>query len=68
MKTIQIIGFLFLATIALSSCKKCVECSYTDDIGATKVAESCKKKANKSLETDMNDQWGKYGPVTCSNK
>lgn len=56
---------VFLLVFSLYSCKKCVTCTYTNDIGQEMTAESCRKKANEELESDLNDQWGKYGPVTC---
>lgn len=65
MKTIKLLSIAALLTFGFASCKKCVTCTYSDDIGASKMAESCNKKANEDLEEDLNTQWGKYGTVTC---
>lgn len=68
-KTLIIAGGITAISLTSStSCKKCVTCSYTDDVGQSQNAESCKKKANENLEQDLTDQWGKYGSVTCVSK
>ena len=65
MKKFAAICLVAIAAFAFTSCKKCVTCTYTDDVGDEQVATSCGNSANEDLENDLNEQWGSYGSVTC---
>ncbi|MCI5055704.1 MAG: hypothetical protein MRY83_06325 [Flavobacteriales bacterium] len=68
MKKLVAIAFAGMMAFGITSCSKCVECTYFDNGGIQKSAESCGKKFNEDLETDLSDQWGQYGAVTCADK
>ena len=68
MKKSILILTVIASAISFSSCKKCVSCTYNNEKGETMTAESCKKKSNEQLETDLEEQWGAYGTVVCTDQ
>lgn len=65
-KIVYIAAAFFLAVSV--SCKKCVTCTYNNNTGVKSTAESCGKNNNEDLETDLNNQWGTFGPVSCQDQ
>ena len=65
MKKVAVILAAAAVVFGMSSCSKCVTCTYSDDTGATQTAESCGNSNNEDLEADLNSQWASYGAVTC---
>ena len=63
------LAFIFATVFVagtFASCRTCVDCTYTDNTGTTQTAESCGNDNNDDLEADLNQTWGNYGPVTCT--
>jgi hypothetical protein len=66
-KSIAIL-FAGMFVLGISSCSKETECTYYDNTGILKTATTKGKNQAEDLETDLNDQWGIYGDVTCVEK
>ncbi len=57
-----------LSLILASSCNRCEVCTYTSDTGETiETSESCGNKTTREeFKKSLEEQWGNFGEVNCT--